>query len=106
MSVTTLRTVPPFYEMATTEKRLLPFDTSVLLAEGQSPSDPSATLVNVADGETVGLTGGPPSISGNIVSVPMLGSDMEAANRYELSMTFTADDDTIWTMVLTINVPQ
>lgn len=105
MTVKTLATLPPLFEMATTEELPLGFDTSVLLAEGQSASEPSAVLVDIATGDTVELEDDP-TLSENVITQIVRGSALAAEQRYALSMTFTAAANVTWTMVLTITVPQ
>lgn len=99
-----LATVPPVFEMATSEKLPLGFDTTKLLGIGQSMSNPVCVMTDVTAGKTVTLEG--PNIDGNVIVQDVLGSALVAQHIYQLAVSFDAEMDTTWTMILTIRVPQ
>lgn len=102
-----LSCVPPVWVMATTEEMPLAFDTTNVLENAQVPYGPTCVLtdVSVGRGLIVDLPTDP-TVSGNIVTQQVDGSALTAGHIYTLAVTFSAAADTVWTMLLTIRVPQ
>jgi len=95
---------PASFSMLTTETLPLAFDASTLLADGESVSDVSVTLVSLGDASTVDLADDP-SVAGNVITQVVDGSQLSPDQRYRLAVTFQAATDKVWTLPLVITVP-
>ena len=102
---TPLSTTPAGFKMGVTETLPLGFDTTALLASGQSPTSPVCVLTNVTTGKAVTLADSP-TINGNVITQIVRGpTQLVVDDKFVLAVTFTAAANTIWTMVLVITVP-
>lgn len=99
-----LSCVPPVWVMATSEQFPLGFDTSILLGIGQTVSNPVTVLTDTTIGQPVEISG--PNLDGDVIIQDIVGADLVAQHIYELAVSFNAEMDTVWTMILTIRVPQ
>lgn len=99
-----LTTDPAVYVMATSEALPLRFNTAKLLQLGQSMSNPVFVMTDTKTGKVIDLPG--PNIDGNFAIQDVDGDILLARHSYELALSFNAEDDTVWTMILTIQVPQ
>lgn len=87
-------TIPSSREQGPTEQQPLRIDVSNWLDVGESPSAPSATLVEHRSGISAG-TLGTPSVDGNVITVAVSG--LTAGVTYRLEVTFTAAAGKVWT---------
>jgi cellulase/cellobiase CelA1 len=100
----TIMVSPPNFEMQTTETLPLGFDATALLSGAQTISAVAVVLTDIATGVAITLAN-PPSVSGNIISQIVVGSQLVAGHSYRLVVTFTAAASEIWSMPLRITVP-
>jgi len=100
----TILVSPPSFVMQSSEELPLGFDATALLLSGQTVSSPTTVLTDLTTSTTITLANAP-TVSGNIVTQVVVGSQLTADHVYRLVVTFTAGTDTTWSMPLQISCP-
>lgn len=96
--------VPPTYSMSAVEIQTLALDATNYLATGQSISNVSVTMTRSSDGKVATLTDAA-TVSGNVVTQILRGSDLDAGSVYLLRVQFTASPSIDkWAMDLEVSV--
>lgn len=99
-----LNTTPRTWTMATSESSPLGFDPTPLLLPGQNVASVSSVLTDLDDDSVIELLD-EPTIAENVITQIVRGSELVATHQYQLAVTVTVDDNTVWTMLTTIIVP-
>lgn len=105
--MTQLAVTPALFTMSRLEKLPLGFDTSNLLLQGETPTSPAATVIQMDTGAdvTINVIQGSPSVAGNVITIEVLGSGMTAGKQYRFEVTFSVGSLKIWQMELFVVCP-
>lgn len=96
---------PNVFVMGSQETLPIAFDVSALLLTGETPSSPSAQLIQIDTGTnyTAGMSGGP-AFAANIVTQTVTG--LTPRKRYRLVISFQAATGKTWSPYLNIECPE
>lgn len=100
-----LATTPAGVQQATVEFIAWGIDMTDILLPGQTPINPVSTFQNLVNKTYITLNYFP-TVSGNIVTQIIDGSELKANTTYQLVITFTASPSSnVLASVLTISCP-
>lgn len=92
-----LITDPPGFDMATTETYPYIVDVTNYLGASDTVGSVSPVVTYVSTGKTVSGALGSSSISGNIITIPVLGSGLSYGQQYQIAVTFQGSSSKVAT---------
>lgn len=99
-----LITDPPNLDMATTETLPYVVDVTNYLGAADTVGSVSPVLTYLSTGKTVSGALGSSSISGNVITIPILGSGLSYGQQYQIAVTFQGSSSKVATYTSIIRV--